>query len=110
MADVNVNGQSNDTTDVTIVSAPGASTTRMIPRYGLSIYNADTVAATIYLQLKDTATDRIIEKAVIDPGETYFNTSYISLSTANQSLEFYLDSAVTTNQLPFVGKYREESQ
>jgi len=110
MADTNVNGASNDTTDVTIVSAPGASTTRMIPRYGISIYNADTAEATIYLQLKDDTTDRIIEKSILQPGETYFNTSFISLSAGTQSLEFYLGAAVTTNQLPFVGKYREESQ
>jgi len=110
MADRNVNGVSNGVTDVTVVSAPASSTTRMIPRYGISIYNGDTESATVYFQLKDGVSDRPIEKAVIPSGDTYFNTSFISLSTVDQSLEFYLDAVVTTNELTFVGKYRDEAQ
>ena len=110
MADGNNNGTSNDTTDVTVVAAPGASTTRMIPRYGLSVYNNDTVQATVYLQLKDGANDRIIERSILEAGESFFNTSFVSLEATDQSLEIYLDAAVTTNQLDFVAKYRDEAQ
>ena len=110
MADINVNGTSNGATPVTVVAAPGASTTRMIARYGLSVYNADTAAITLYLQLADGAATRIIEKATINAGSSYFNTSFISLSTTAQSLEIVLSGAVATTEADYVGKYREEGK
>lgn len=110
MANGNKNGTSNGTADVTIVEAPAASTTRMIPRYGVSIYNNDTVTATVFLQLKDGANDRIIEKYVIPPGDSRFNTSFISLESTSQTLEIYRAAAATTNEVIYVSNYRDEAQ
>ncbi len=61
-------GLSNNTTAVTIVSAPAASTQRLLKE--LSIYNNDTVAATVTLRLNDNSTFRIIAKVLIQAGET----------------------------------------
>ena len=110
MADGSNNGVSNGTTAVTLVAAPAASTSRMIPRYGLSVFNADTAAAQGYLQLNDNGTIRKIER--IDRGalQSYFNTSYITLTTNTMTLEFVMDAAHTTTALDFVVKYRDEVQ
>ena len=61
-------GTSNSTTAVTVVAAPGASTTRQV-KY-LSVYNADTVAATVTIQINNNGTARKIAKITLQPGET----------------------------------------
>ena len=59
--------QSNDTTDVAICDAPGASTVRDIDY--VSIYNADTVSATVTIKVDVSATEHILVKATLDTGE-----------------------------------------
>jgi len=110
MADGNSNGVTNGTTAVDVIAAPVASTTRMIPARGISLYNADTVAATGFFQLLDTAAVRIIKKLVIPVGETWTNDNYISLTTINQSLQIVMSAAATTTALDYVAKYRDEAQ
>lgn len=66
-------GTSNSTTAVTIVAAPGASTTRQV-KY-LSVYNADTVAATVTVRLNNNGTTRILVKTTLQVGETLEYTS-----------------------------------
>ena len=56
MASNSDDGVTNDATDVTMVAAPAASTTRMVPRFGLKIYNADTKSATVTVQKKQAGT------------------------------------------------------
>lgn len=111
MASLSQESQSNDTTDVTILSAPGSSTTRMVPVKGIKIYNNDTAAATVTLQKKLTGpADRIIEKFTLQPAETYVNDWVVNLDDTTTTLEIFLAAAVTTNQLNIDVSYRDESQ
>ena len=57
----------NGTTVVTIIAAPGATTTRKL-NY-LSIFNADTLAATVTVQVNNNATLRIIFKVTLAVGD-----------------------------------------
>lgn len=61
------NGATNSTTDVTLVGSPAASTQRVIDY--VSIFNADTVAATVTVKLDDNSTQRTITKVTLDVGE-----------------------------------------
>jgi hypothetical protein len=62
-------GTSNSTTAVTVVAAPSASHTRQVKH--LSVYNADTVAATLTVQVNNNGTARIIAKTTLDVGDTW---------------------------------------
>jgi hypothetical protein len=57
----------NNTTDVNIVAAPAESTQRIIDY--ISIYNADTVNATVTVKLDANGTECILFKGVIATGE-----------------------------------------
>jgi len=61
------NGATNSTTDVTLVASPAASTQRVIDY--VTIFNADTVAATVTVKLDDNSTQRTITKVTLDVGE-----------------------------------------
>ncbi len=61
-------GASNNTSTVTLVAAPSASTQRQIKF--LSIQNADTVSATVTVRYNDNATTRIITKTILTAGDT----------------------------------------
>lgn len=60
--------ETNNTTGVTVVAAPAASTQRQVTC--ISIFNADTADATITVRLNDNSTLRTIIKCTIKPGET----------------------------------------
>jgi hypothetical protein len=60
--------QSNSTTAVSIVAAPAASTQRQIK--SISIFNADTVAATVTVRLNNNSTYRNIVKLTLQPDQT----------------------------------------
>ena len=62
--------QTNGSTAATIVAAPAASTQRHVE--SISVYNADTAAATVTIQLNNNSTLRIITKVTLQPGETFF--------------------------------------
>lgn len=62
--------QTNGATAVTIVAAPGASTQRHVE--SISVYNADTAAATVTIQLNNNSTLRIITKVTLQAGEQLF--------------------------------------
>ena len=66
------NTASNSMTAVTIVSAPAASTQRQVKF--LSVFNADTAAATVTIRLNDNATTRILCKIVLQVGDQLFYT------------------------------------
>lgn len=59
---------SNNTTEVTIVAAPSASTNRQV--VNLTVYNADTTGATVTIQKDVSGTNYIIVKAVLAAGDT----------------------------------------
>ena len=52
----------------TAVAAPAAATQRQVKL--LSIYNADTVSATVTVQLNNAATRRIMKKTTLNSGDT----------------------------------------
>lgn len=58
----------NNTTDVNLVPAPAASTQRVIDFF--SVYNADTVAATVTIKLDANGTEYILYKDVLNSGDT----------------------------------------
>lgn len=60
--------QTNDTTAVTAVAAPSSADAREIKT--LSIYNADTVSATVTVQLNNDSTLRGLITQVLETGET----------------------------------------
>lgn len=62
-------GTSNSTTAVTVLSAPGTGHTKEVKH--LSVYNADTVAATLTVQVNNNGTARIIAKTTLDVGDTW---------------------------------------
>lgn len=57
----------NGTTSVELVSAPGASTQRVVDY--ISVYNADTVAKTLIVRFDDGTNERILFSASLSPGE-----------------------------------------
>jgi len=61
-------GTLNNTTDVTIVSSPAASTNRLIK--DINIYNRDTAAVTVTIKFIDGANTRILWKGTLQPGES----------------------------------------
>lgn len=61
-------GQTNNTTAVTIVAAPGASTQRSI-KY-INVKNNDTVAAEVTIQYNDNATLRELVEITLQPEDT----------------------------------------
>lgn len=57
----------NDTTDVTLVAAPGASTQRVIDY--VAIYNADTIAHTVTVKTDNAGTERRHVRVTLRSGE-----------------------------------------
>ena len=111
MAGANNKGTSNGTTDVTVVAAPGASTSRLIPVGGITVFNNDTATATVTLQFHATTpTDTVLEQEEIASNKTYTNTMPIVLDATDESLEIYLSAAVATTELDFFSHFRDEAQ
>lgn len=63
-----VNGQTNDTTAVTMLAAPVASKTLKIEF--VSVFNADTVNAIVTVQINNNSTLVTLIKTTLRPGET----------------------------------------
>lgn len=59
---------SNNTTDVNLVGSPDASTQRVIDF--ISVYNADTVNATVTIKMDANGTDYILWKGTLATGES----------------------------------------
>lgn len=57
----------NGTTPVDMVSAPGASTQRVVDY--VSVYNADTAAKTLIVRFDDGSNERTLFRASLSPGE-----------------------------------------
>lgn len=60
-------GTTNNTTAVTMVAAPASGTTRLIK--SISIFNKDTVAATVTVQINNNGTARIVWKGALAVGD-----------------------------------------
>jgi len=70
---VNTNTATNGTTAVTAMAAPAASHTREIKT--LSVYNKDTVSATVTVQINSNSTIYILFKATLATGENLLYTA-----------------------------------
>jgi len=73
VAIVSNSGLTNDTTAVVLCAAPAATKARDPKR--LTVYNADTVAADVIVQLNDGGTIRRLWKETLQPGKTGFYVS-----------------------------------
>ncbi len=84
---IEADGASNNTSAITVMAAPAASTQRQLK--SLSIYNADTAAATVTLQYNDNSTTRIIIKIILSVGDSliYTDTEGFSVITNTGSIK-----------------------
>lgn len=78
-----LDGVANGATDVTVVAAPGATTTRKVQH--LSVYNVDTAAVVLTVQLDHGGTNRIVWKGTLAVGDTliYVDTLGFKVTDAN---------------------------
>lgn len=79
-------GVTNDTTTVTMVSAPTTGVVRKVS--GLSLYNGDTVAAIVTIQVNDNSTTRTIWKGLLIDGDTLTYTDLRGFGILNSSGEW----------------------
>jgi len=100
---------SNGTTDVTILAAPAASTTRMVGAGCINIVNLDTSDIVVTLQVNDNTTNRVQEKAItIPPSDSWSNDKQIiCLDATTQTLEIYLAGAVAATEADISVVYRD---
>ena len=76
------NGTTNNTTAVTLIAAPAANVTRHLKF--LSLRNADTVAAPLWIQINDNSTLREIWRGTLAVGDSFFanDTNWWVLTTS----------------------------
>lgn len=70
---VETDGLTNSAVAVTMVAAPGSGNTRLVK--GLTLYNADTVAATITLRINNNGTLRKLFVATMQAGDNLVYTA-----------------------------------
>lgn len=96
-------GVTNNTTAVSIVAAPAASTQRQV-KY-ISVYNADTVAATVSVILDNNSVTRLLAKATLRPGEFLQFTDgqgWIVVSNNGRGVSyFHHENDPTTQEMTF---------
>ena len=86
--------QTNSTTAVTLVAAPGANQTRQL-KY-LSVRNADTVATLLWIQLNDNSTLREIWKGTLAVGDTLVYTDSLGFNVVNSSGQIKTGSGISS--------------
>ena len=96
----------NNTTAVTVMGAPAASTQRELK--SLTIFNKDTVAATVIVRKNDNAVFFIIARKTLAVNET-LEVSNVVCDSVLKSIEVVLAANVTTNQLDCVANYADLS-
>lgn len=94
-------GATNNTTAVTLVAAPGATTTRQL-KY-LSIKNSDTAAVELWVQMNDNSTLREIWKGTLAVGDTLFYVDGAGWNVLNSSGQIKNGGAATftATRVPF---------
>jgi hypothetical protein len=101
-------GNFNSTTEVTVVAAPASTKQRAIPTSGLSVYNADTVAADIIVQKNKNGTRTIVyKKTALASGASDVMLVKVVLDATDESLEVKLGGAITTTQPTYNVAYVE---
>ena len=100
-------GALNSTTEVTIVSSPGASTQRVIRT--INIHNKDTASVSLIVSHKKSSTLRRIKKVTLEPDDTWESTQVYVLDATDESIVAVLGGAITTNQPEYVVSYADQS-
>lgn len=103
----NSRGNFNSTTPVTIVSAPGAATQRIIKE--ITVYNKDTAVITVTISEQDTATNYEILSHTLAVGDTLVYTTNKILDSTSKSIVGVLGGAVTLNQPTFTADWGDNS-
>lgn len=105
----NQHGLTNSTTRVVAVAAPAASVRRLVRT--ITVYNADTVAATVILEFSDPAgaTDRVFARQTLATLETFIFNDVLVLDETDQTISLSLAAAITTNQLQFTSHFSDVS-
>lgn len=85
----------NSTTDVDLVGAPGTDTQRVIDL--INIYNADTVAATVTVKLDVSGTEYPLWKGTLTAGQTLTYTDSGGWSTSNGALGYAINVHALTS-------------
>jgi hypothetical protein len=85
----------NDTTDVDLVGAPGSSTQRVIDL--INIYNADTVAATVTVKLDVSGTEYPLWVGTLTSGQTLTYTDAGGWDVSNGALGYTLGVQALTS-------------
>lgn len=85
----------NNTTDVNVVPAPGASTQRVVDL--VCIYNNDTVAATVTVKFDANGTEYILWKGTLTAGQTLTYVEGTGWSTSNGSLGYAINLQALTS-------------
>lgn len=86
-------------TAVTLLAAPGASTQRVVPKSGASVYNRDTDPRDITFQVNKGGTKSILWKAAgVVAGGTAVLPKVVVLDATNESLEVLTDGAAATTE------------
>lgn len=101
-------GLTNNTTDVDMVAAPSASTTRQV--MAISVYNSDVATAEVTIKKDVAGTEYILTKQILSPTDTLYYTwgggwSILSGSGTNESITFSVFTANGTYTKPAGLKY-----
>ena len=94
-------GNSNSTTPVEIVAAPGAGQ-RIVT--DITVVNTDTTDATVTISFDDGTTDYTFVKVTLSTGDQMFWNGKRVLETTD-SINLVLAGAITTNQIPWHTSY-----
>ncbi len=95
-------GALNGATAVTILAAPASGKQRQVPRYGVSVYNADSVAHTYTFQKNKNGTARILDiQATIAAGAVCRLDVIVVLDATDESLEAKYEAPKTTTESVF---------
>jgi hypothetical protein len=100
-------GTLNGTTDVTLVSAPAASTRRLVKT--IIIHNRDTIAQTITLKYVNGGNERFIGKYTLNPDESIFYDDVLVLDTTSKSIEAVMAAVATTTDPDYVCTYGDQT-
>jgi hypothetical protein len=106
-AELSSDGTSNSTTPVEMVAAPGASTKRIIK--SMTVYNADSAAATVTITFDNNVNERIINKTTLDAGDQLYIDDVIVLPDTTSSINLVLAGAVSATQLDWTAHYGDST-
>lgn len=102
------NGALNGNTPVTIVSAPGAATRRILRC--INIANRDTAAVVLTMTLVDGVSSRLlISSMTLDVGDTLIYNEVVVLDTTAKSITAVLAGAPATTNPDYMSSWGDAS-